>query len=154
MNDFISACEVMREQLGHDVTISLATSINDKVSVRIVDGYYQDGCIYIVTYLASQKMQEVTVNSNVAICKDLFSAQGIGTNMGHPKNEDNLELSKKLREVFISFYDRHVNEDDPQTCILKIVLTNAVAFTKDTKYIVDFTSRTATKYPFVNDIII
>jgi hypothetical protein len=49
-------------------------------------------------------------------------------------------------------YDRHVNANDPGTCILKITLSNAVVFSKDTKYIIDHKNAIATAIPFIIDI--
>lgn len=153
MDTFKSATELMREQLGHDVIISLATCTENGVNVRNVDGYYKEGFVYVVTHSCSQKMKDIDKKSNVALCKDLMCAQGIGENLGNPKAESNRELRKELKKVFVAFYDRHVNENDSGTCILKITLTNAVAFSKDTKYIINYTNATATAIPFVNDII-
>lgn len=110
MNTFESATELMKEQLGHDVVIALATCMDKGVNVRTVNGYYKDGVVYVVTYTSSQ------------ICKDLMCAQGIGENLGNPKEEKNEALRKELREVFVAFYDRHINENDPGSCILKITL--------------------------------
>jgi general stress protein 26 len=153
MDIFKSATELMKEQLGHDVIMSLATCTESGVNVRNVDGYYKDGSVYVVTHSCSQKMKDIDSKSNVAICKDLMCAQGIGENLGNPKEESNRELREELKKIFVAFYDRHVNENDPGTCILKIILTNAVAFSQDTKYIIDYKSATATAIPFVNDII-
>lgn len=143
----------MRQQLGRDVVMALATSTSSGVTVRNDDGYYKDGNIYMVTYEASRKMQDISENSQVAVCKDLMCAQGIGTNLGNPKEDKNLELRRELREVFSAFYDRHVHEEDPKTCILEIQLTSAVAFSQDTKYVIDYKGKTATEVPFVNDIV-
>ncbi|HEX2925617.1 MAG TPA: pyridoxamine 5'-phosphate oxidase family protein [Ruminiclostridium sp.] len=153
MNNFESATAVMREQLGNDVVISLATCTEDGVNVRNVDGYYKDGFVYIITHTGTHKMKEIARNPNVAICKDLMCAQGIGENMGNPKEEPNKDLREELKRVFYQFYDRHVNEDDPGTCILRITLINAVAFSSDTKYVIDYKNAAATAAPFVNDII-
>lgn len=153
MDIFKSATELMGEQLGHDAIISLATCTENGVNVRNVDGYYKDGYVYVMTYSRSQKMQEINRKSNVAICKDLMCAEGIGENIGNPKAESNGELREELKKVFVAFYDCHVNENDPGTCILKIALTNAVVFSKDTKYIINYRNATATAIPFVNDII-
>lgn len=153
MDNFKSVTELMKEQLGHDVIISLATCTENGVNVRNVDGYYKNGSVYVVTHSCSQKMKDIYRKSNVAICKDLMCSQGIGENLGNPKEEWNRELREELKKVFVAFYDRHVNENDPRTCILKITLTNAVVFSKDTKYSIDFKNSTATATPFVNDII-
>ncbi|MBE6081173.1 MAG: pyridoxamine 5'-phosphate oxidase family protein [Tissierellaceae bacterium] len=153
MNEFDAACELMQKQLGHDVQISLATCNKNNVSVRIVDGYYKDGCIYVVTHTSSHKMKQISLNSNVAVCKDLFQGIGKAENLGNPKEIKNQELAKELREVFIIFYDRHVDEDDPGTCILKINLTEAVVFDDNNKYSIDYLNKTAKRYDFHNDII-
>lgn len=153
MDIFRSATELMKEQFGHDVIISLATCTENEVNVRNVDGYYKDGSIYVVTHNSTQKMKDIDRKSNVAICKDLMCAHGIGENLGSPKAESNRELREELKNVFVAFYDRHVNENDSGTCFLKITLTNAVTFSKDTKYIIDYKNETATAIPFVNDII-
>ncbi len=55
--------------------------------------------------------------------------------------------------MFCAFYDRHVNEADPNTCLLKVTLSDAVVFTSDARYLVDFTARAAEKQAFVNDIV-
>jgi general stress protein 26 len=153
MDIFKSATDLMKEQLGHDVIIALATCTEDGVNVRNVDGYYKDGSVYVVTHNSSHKMKEINKNSNIAICKDLMCAQGTGENIGNPKEESNRELREELKKVFVAFYDRHVDENDPGTCILKITLTNAVAFSKDIKYIIDYINAAATSIPFVNDIV-
>jgi hypothetical protein len=80
-----------------------------------------------------------------------LQAFGAAENLGNPVN--NPALRQELRDVFISFYDRHVNESDPGTCILKINLTFAAAFSDDAKYIIDYQAHTAEKFPFVNDIV-
>ncbi len=153
MNAFQLATELMKEQLGFDVVIALATCAENGVNVRNVDGYYKDGAVYVITHMASQKMKDIEQKPNVSICKDLMCAQGLGENLGNPKAENNKSLREELKKVFVAFYDRHVNENDPCTCILKITLSSAIAFSKDTKYVIDYTNETATAIPFVNDII-
>lgn len=153
MNDYENGIDLMKQQLGHDVVISLATRMNDGVNVRNVNGYYKDRDVYVVTHMASHKMKEIEINTNVAICKDLMCAWGIGKNIGHPKDEQNIMLTKELREIFIAFYDRHVNEKDPETCILKITLNSAIVFDGSNKYMINFENETAARTPFINDII-
>lgn len=151
MNAFVSACEVMDQQFGRDTVLSLATGTGNEISVRVVNGYYRNGFMYVTTHTATRKMKEVSQNPHVAVCKDLFSARGFGENIGSPK--DNRALADELRVIFSAFYDRHVDEDDPGTCILRIALTDAVVFTDDTKYTIDFAAKSAVGIPFRNDII-
>ncbi len=154
MEQFCEALLLLEQQLGCDVQIALATARGSHPSVRIVDGYYKDGVVYVITHTTTHKMQEALVNPYVSICKDLFCACGTAENLGSPIKPENHALTKELKEVFCAFYDRHVNENDPGTCILKITLHQAVAFSNDTKYVIDFVSKSAVASPFVGDIIL
>lgn len=153
MSDFESACMLLKEQMGRDVAISLATRVNNEVTVRTVDGYYKDGSIYVLTHLSSRKMRDILQNPRVAVCRHMMQATGIGRNLGNPKEDWNKQLVPELRRVFYRFYDRHVNEDDPGTCILKIMLIRAVVYGADCKYTVNFSEHTAVRQPFRNDIV-
>lgn len=103
MDVFEKATDLMRQQLGRDVVMALATSTSSGVTVRNDDGYYKDGNIYMVTYEASRKMQDISENSQVAVYKDLMCAQGIGTNLGNPKEDKNLELRREFGKCFQHF---------------------------------------------------
>ena len=153
MNCFDEAMRVLTDQFGKDVAVSLATESEGRPSVRVVNAFFRDGAFYVMTCLSSGKMRELLKNPNAAVCRGLFSARGTGTNLGGPLLFGNADLASELRKVFRAFYDRHVDEADPDTCILRIELTDCVAFTGSAKYIVDFKAKTSEKRPFVNDII-
>ena len=119
--------------------ISLATSVNDLPSVRDVNGYYRDGSFYIITHALSGKMQQIAQNPRVAISGEWFSAHGLAENLGHVLKEENRELILTLRQVFSSWYHNgHVDETDPNTCILRVRLTDAVLFKDGTRYAIDY----------------
>ena len=45
-----------------------------------------------------------------------------------------------LRAAFAAWYGNgHTNEEDPNTCLLKIKLTDGVLFADGTRYDIDFT---------------
>lgn len=130
---------VMDERFGHDTLLSLATMEGNRPAVRMVNGYYEDGSFYIMTYALSNKMRQIRDNPEVAICGEWFTAHGIGTNMGHPCDERNRTLAAKLREVFASWYHNgHVDESDPNTCILRIRLTEGLLFHYGARYDIHF----------------
>lgn len=134
------ALEIMKERFGHDTLISLATIDGNRPSVRTVDSYYDDGAFYTVTYALSNKMKQIEVNPMVAICGEWFTAHGIGENLGYVRDERNAEIMAKLRTVFAEWYDNgHIDESDPNTCLLRVKLTDAVLFSHGTKYVMDFT---------------
>ena len=150
MNYFEHATTLLDKQLGYDVVVALATGVDGIVTVRNVDGYYRNGDIYVLTHEASEKMRHITKQPHVGICKSfsrtrpfcegLLRAEGIGENIGHPRGHD---MEEELKDVFHSVYDVHVDEDDPQTCILRLRLTKAVVFDGEYKFEVDFTAQTA-----------
>lgn len=136
----LKAQEIMNERFNHDTLIALATIDEDKPCVRAVNSYYENGSFYVITYARSKKMKQIQKNSTVAICGDWFTAHGIGENLGHILDKKNDEIASKLRVAFAEWYNNgHTNENDPNTCILLIRLTDGVLFSHGTRYDIDFT---------------
>lgn len=130
---------IMSERFGHDTLLSLATMDNPRPAVRIVNSYYENGAFYIVTYARSNKMRQIEMNPEVAVCGEWFTAHGVGENIGHPRDVKNAELMSKLRTVFAEWYDNgHTDENDPHTCILRVRLTEGILFSNGKKYEIDF----------------
>ncbi|HBA46250.1 MAG TPA: pyridoxamine 5'-phosphate oxidase [Lachnospiraceae bacterium] len=131
--------EIMDERFGCDTLLSLATVEDGIPSVRIVNSFYEERAFYIVTYALSNKMRQIEKNPTVAVCGEWFTAHGIGENLGHVRAEKNEEIMSKLRAVFSEWYDNgHTNEEDPNTCLLRIRLTDGVLFHHGTRYDIDF----------------
>ncbi len=148
MSKYETVNKIMTERFGHDSLISVATAEGTQPYVRTVDGYYEDGAFYIVTYALSSKMKQIEANPQVSVCGEWFTALGIGENLGYVRDERNAAMMAKLREAFASWYSNgHVNEDDPNTCLLRIRLTKGVLIDHEKKYgewqyIVDFSNQT------------
>ncbi len=151
---FLEAVKAMETLYGQDVPMSLATAEGEKPNIRVVDVYFENGAFYTVTHKKSNKMLEIARNPNVALNHLLFVARGTAEDKGHPLAKGNEALRETLMRVFEKFYSRHVDEHDPDTCILKITPAWALVFTDDHKYIADFASKTASRQPFVNDILV
>ena len=136
----LKAQEIMNERFNHDTLIALATIDEDKPSVRAVNSYYENGSFYVITYARSKKMKQIQKNATVAICGDWFTAHGIGENLGHILDRKNEDIANKLRKAFAEWYNNgHTNENDPNTCILRIRLTDGVLLSHGTRYDIDFT---------------
>ena len=139
MSRYDEAAKILNERFGRDSLISLATMDNGRPAVRIVNGYYEDGAFYVVTYALSGKMTQIKNNPEAAVCGEWFTAHGIGENIGHPRDGQNVERMKKLREVFSAwYYNGHTDEDDPNTCVLRARLTDGVLLNHGTRYEIDF----------------
>jgi general stress protein 26 len=151
---FEEAVRAMELLYGEDVPMSLATCDGDRPNVRVIDVYFLEGAFYAVTHRKSCKMQEIAKNPRVALNHQLFVARGEAEDLGHPLDAGNGALRETLMRAFHKFYSRHVDENDPDTCILKIVPAWALVFANDYKYVADFDRKTATRQPFVADIIL
>jgi len=117
---------------GKDNVISLATIALEqnpqgkpRPVVRSVDAYYEDCTFYVVTYAKSNKMKQIALNSEVSVagCFEMFTANGIGENLGWVLDSKNAEIRTKLRTAFAEWYDMANNEKDENCCILAIHLT-------------------------------
>lgn len=130
---------ILSDRFGKDSLIALATVEDGTPHVRTVDAVYIDGAFYVVTYSLSGKMQQITKNPTVAISGEWFTAHGTGENLGHVLLPKNKEIMDILRVAFAAWYDNgHTNETDPNTCLLKIKLTDGVLFADGTRYDIVF----------------
>lgn len=131
--------ELMNERFGKDTVIALATVKDGEPYVRSVNGFYEDGAFYVITYALSNKMKQIKENSHVAIAGDWFTAHGTGINLGWFGKEENKDIADKLRIAFREWIDNgHNNFQDENTCILCIQLTDGTLFSHGTRYDIDF----------------
>jgi hypothetical protein len=133
MNKYEEGMEILSNKFGNgkDNVISLATISLElgsngmpRPAVRDIDAYYEDGVFYGVTYALSNKMKEISANSEVSVSvhfEDFFSS-GKGKNLGWVLDPLNAELRTKLREVFKDWYDFANNEKDENCCFVAIEL--------------------------------
>ena len=127
--------EVMTERFGKDSLIALATVDGDTPHVRAVNAYYMDGAFYCVTYAKSNKMQQIERNPVVGLCGEWFTGHGAAQSLGHVLLESNRALMAVLRPAFASWYSLgHVDEGDPNTILLRIVLTDGVLMKQGRRY--------------------
>lgn len=130
---------IMEQRFGKDSLIALATVDGDMPSVRTVNAVYLNGAFYVVTYALSGKMKQIAKNPAVAVCGDWFTAHGVGEDLGHVLLAENQKIMKRLRTAFAAWYHNgHTNEADPNTCLLKIRLTDGVLFSSGTRYDIEF----------------
>lgn len=131
--------KIMEDRFGSDTVIAVATVEDGRPYVRNVNSYYENGSFYIITYALSNKMRQISGSPEVAVCGEWFVGHGIAENMGHILKEENEEIADKLRVVFDEWYGNgHTDESDPNTCILRIKLTDGDLADHGTWYHIDF----------------
>lgn len=128
--------EILNERFSKDSLMALATVDDGGIPwVRTIDAIFYKDSFYTITYALSNKMKQIEGNAAVAISGEWFSGHAIGENLGHVRLEQNKEIADKLRGAFASWYDNgHVNEDDPNTVILRIKLKDGVLFNDGARY--------------------
>jgi general stress protein 26 len=153
MSIFEKALSVMDDLFGRDRQFSMATVKDGIPSVRFVDTYYEDGCMYIVTHAASRKVKDISHNPNVALCNSsLCRFRGLAVNIGHPLDSSNALVRQRLIEIFEPWYFAHNNEADPGMCYVKVELQSGFFHQDGIGYKIDFGKRTATASLFECDI--
>lgn len=157
MSKYEEGLKIIEETCGNnkDNVISLATIATEPSAdgnpipvVRDVDGYFENGVFYVVTFANTNKMRQISQNKEVAISVHFegFSGNGIGENLGWVLDPKNAELRSKLRTVFADWYDVANNEQDENCCILAIRLTKGTIM-KDhgaVRYDLDFVNKIET----------
>lgn len=136
MSKYEEAMKQLDEKLGNkDGLISLSTMAlepgadgKSRPAARLVNAYYKDGAFYTVTYATTNKMLQIDNNPNVAVCiiVENFTADGIGENLGWVCDEKNAEIMTTLRTVFADWYNEANNDEDPNTCLLRVQLTKGL----------------------------
>lgn len=133
--------KMMDERFGQDSIIAVATVKDGEPYVRNVNGYYENGAFYVITYALSEKMKQIEKNPRVAISGEWFTAHGMGVNLGWFCKDENKKIAEKLRKAFSGWIDNgHSNFDDENTCILCIRLTDGILFSHGTRYDIDFSA--------------
>lgn len=127
---------ILIERFSKDSLMALAT-VDEKGMpwVRTIDAIFVEDSFYTITYALSNKVIHINNNPKVAISGEWFSGHGLAENVGHIKLDKNKEIANKLRTAFASWYDNgHTNEEDPNTIILKIKVTDGILFKDGTRY--------------------
>ncbi len=141
MKNYEDAVKIMSERFGKDSLIAVATSDGGKVYNRLVDAYYENGSFYLTTNLNTSKVKHIQVNSEVAIAAvEWFTGHGICKNLGWVLDPKNAEIRLKLREAFCAWYDYAIDEQNKNSCILEIKLTEGLLIKdhNEVRYKIDF----------------
>lgn len=134
MSGYKEGLRLLEEMFGNgkDNVISLATialepgaALKPRPVVRSVDAYYEDRAFYVVTHGKSNKIKQISQNAEVSVagCLEMFTANGVGENLGWALDPKNAEIRTKLRGAFADWYDTANDESDESCCFLAIRLT-------------------------------
>ncbi len=154
MTTYEKALEVMKELFAKDCQFALATAKDNVPTVRMIDTFFDDDSMYIVTYSKSNKVIELEENSQVSLCNLLYRFSGNAYNIGHPLLFKNQEIREKLIKAFEPWYFAHNNENDQNMCYIKIELISGFFYKEGVGYKLHFKSKEVEQFPFDSDIVI
>ena len=135
--------EVLEENFGHVVEMSLGSAANSEVAVRDVNAYYIDGKVYVLSKISNTLMRHISVCPNVALCHGSHNLYGVARSLGHPLDASNSDLRKKLKKEFAMNYDEYVTETNPEMRIVEITVTKAETYTRYHRYDIDLVNKCA-----------
>ena len=99
------AKEVMQENFGHIVEMCLASCVDNKVTVRDLNTYYNDGKFYVLSKSTNSLVHDIAINPRVGLCHGSHNIYGNARSLGHPLEAKNAALRKLLKKQFSLNYD-------------------------------------------------
>ncbi|MCG8538540.1 MAG: pyridoxamine 5'-phosphate oxidase family protein [Clostridia bacterium] len=143
MSKYDDAIKLMEECFGNgkEVIIALATislsanaTGNPRPAVRMVCAYYEDGAFYVSTDARKNKTLQIEKNNEVSVGgMDGYTFQGMAENLGWVKDEKNAKIRAKFIKIF-DWFDEEGGEDDPNSIVLRITLTEGTIIDNEKKY--------------------
>ena len=142
---YARARQVMEENFGHVVEMSVASAANGVVSVRDVNAIYIDGKFYVLSRVGNSLMNHIAVSPAVGLCHGSHNMHGTARSLGHPLDPANAALRKRLKKEFSLNYSEYVTESNPDMRIVEITVTMAETFTRYHRYKIDFVHQTVSR---------
>ncbi len=137
------ALEVLEDNFGHVVEMSVGSAANGEVAVRDLNAYYHDGKFYVLSKETNTLTKHIAICPVVGLCHGSHNMQGVAQNLGHPLDPKNAHLRARLKKEFSLNYTDYVTESDPNMRILQITVTHAETYTRYHRYEIDLVKGTA-----------
>lgn len=149
MNNFENTLKDFYKDFGTHKAVVFSTSLNDKVSSRMISVVVIDGDFYFQTDRKLKKYNQIKENENIALCIDNISIEGICSEVGVPIEND--EFCKLYKEFYPNAYEMYSKLDDEvlftvkPTFIQKWIYENGKPFIETW----DFETQRYEKIPYV-----
>ncbi|MDE7229281.1 MAG: pyridoxamine 5'-phosphate oxidase family protein [Oscillospiraceae bacterium] len=107
MDTFSEKYEAFLLEFGKGRKMALSTSVNNKVSSRMMSVVLIDGKFCFQTDATSRKYRQLSANRNAALCTDNIQIEGICYEIGHPL--DNAPFCSRFQECYKGSYDAYTS---------------------------------------------
>lgn len=105
MNDFYEQYNAFLNEFGKGRKMVLSTSLNDRVTSRMMSVIQQSGIFFFQTDKHFRKYDQLIKNNNVALCIDNIQIEGICKELGHPL--ENSDFCSLYKDCFASSFERY-----------------------------------------------
>lgn len=116
MNTYITAYQSFLSDFGKGRKMVLSTSVNDKVSSRMMSVVLIDGLFYFQTDVMLRKYRQLSYNSNVALCIDNLQIEGVCKEIGKPLS--NADFCNRFQECFKGSYDAYSSLENERLFVI------------------------------------
>lgn len=99
--------------IGKAQKMALATSSNNRVTVRTMSFILENEKLYFQTDINFTKFQQIKNNPLVAVCWNNIQLEGICNILGHPFETKNLSFKKAFEKYYKGSYEKysHLNNE-------------------------------------------
>ena len=120
-------------EFGKGRKMVLSTSVNDKVSSRMMSVVQINGSFYFQTNINLRKYHQLTTNHNIALCIDNIQIEGLCREIGHPL--ENNDFCAAFQETFKGSFDAYTSLKNERLFIVSPVFIERWIYKDSTPYI-------------------
>lgn len=117
MEEFEKQINLFFEELGKNKAMVLSTSLNDKVTSRMMSFVIIDNCFYFQTDRSFRKYGQIKNNPNVSLCIDNIQIEGVCSQLGHPS--DNSQFCAIYEKCYKWSYEHYSGLKDERLFMIK-----------------------------------
>lgn len=127
----------------------LSTSLNDKVTSRMMSIIVMDGRFYFQTDMTFRKYEQLKHNTRVALCSNNIQIEGLCEEIGRPVENTNFCLL--YHQYFSDSYDRYTKLDNERLFVVSPIYIQEWIYEKGKPFVkmFDFTKETFTKKAYI-----
>jgi uncharacterized pyridoxamine 5'-phosphate oxidase family protein len=116
-NIFIKKTEEFFADIGTAKNMVLSTSLNDRVTSRMMSVIIYNNKFYFQTDNAFRKYRQIIHNPYVSLCFDNVQIEGRCVELGKPM--DNFKFCELYKEYFISSYNKYTKLENERLFIVE-----------------------------------
>lgn len=112
MNNFEGNLPRLWKKIGNHGVMVLSTCAENRVTSRPMSVVIVSEKFYCQTNKNFLKYQQILHNTNVALCSDNFSIEGVVRDIGKPLDIENLPVAKAIKKHFLLAYKAYSNLEE------------------------------------------